>query len=113
MANWGKQASSSILNSQPLSYTGSGTAFSTNFQAQTRQIRIISQINGWVAILQSTASMFSTTTYLSTYGGLYSGTFIAANTANGDYFTVNPGEILGFTSTSTSSGTLISLTEMT
>jgi hypothetical protein len=55
--------------------------------------------------------MFSTSTFLAANGGP-AGTFIAANTASGDYFACNPGQILGFTSTSTSSGTLVSVSEM-
>jgi hypothetical protein len=113
MANWGKQTSSTINVGQPLSWAGTGTSFSTNFSAQTRQIRVISQINGWVAVLQSTATMFSTSTMLAANGGP-AGTYIAANTANGDYWTVNPGQILGFTSTTTgTTGTIISCTELT
>jgi hypothetical protein len=112
-ANWSKAAASKIIVAQPVNYTGSGTAFTTNFSPQTYQIRVISQISGWVAVLQSTATMFSTSTFLGQSGGP-SGTFIAANTANGDYFACNPGQILGFTSTSTSSGTspILSVTEL-
>ena len=61
-ANWGKQGSSKILAAQPLTYSGSGTVFSTNFTAETYQIRVISQIPIWMTVLQSTATMFSTST---------------------------------------------------
>lgn len=111
-ANWSKAPSSKINVVQPLTYSGSGTVFSTNFSPQTYQVRFIGQIASWVAVLQSTATMFSTATYISTAGGLYNGTFLAANTASGDYFAVNPGQILGVTSTATSSGILFSLAEL-
>ena len=113
MANFGKQTSSKILAGQPLTWNQNGTIFSTNFGPQTYQVRVISQINGWLSFMQSTASSFSTTTYLSTAGGpTPAATFVAANTANGDYFTVSPGQIMQFTSTTTSSGILVSLSEM-
>ena len=110
-ANWGKAGSSRITLAQPLTYTGSGTSFTTKFSGETFQVRVISQISGWVGVLDTTATMFSTSTFLAANGGP-AGTFIAANTASGDYFACNPGQILGFTSTSTSSGTLVSVSEM-
>jgi len=110
-AQWAKAGSSKITNGQPLTYTGSGTSFSTKFGPETFQVRVISQISGWVAVLDSTGTMFSTSSFLSANGGP-AGTYIAANTASGDYFACNPGQILGFTSTSTSSGTLVSVSQM-
>ena len=110
--NFGKATASRITVGQPITWAGNGTAFTTNFGPQTYQIRVISQINGWVGIIQSTATIFSTSTYLST-GAFPAATFIAANTANGDYFTVNPGQILQFTSTTTgTTGIIVSVTEM-
>ena len=105
MANWSKYESSRILRAQILQWPGSGTVVSTNFSAQTYQVRVISQISGYVAI-DNTGTLITTTTFAN-------GTYIAANTANGDYFTVTPGEMLEFTSTSTSSGGFVSLSEMT
>jgi hypothetical protein len=105
MANWGKFGSSRISKAQILSWPGSGTVVSTNFQSQTYQVRVISQINGYVAI-DNTGTLITT----STFAG---GTYIAANTANGDYFTVTPGQVLEFTSTTTTSGNLVSVAELT
>lgn len=102
--NWGKNASSRILRGQILQWAGSGTVVSTTFLPGTLQVRVISQINGYVAI-DNTGTSISTSNFSA-------GTFIAANTANGDYFTVTPGQILEFTSTTTSSGGLVSVTDM-
>ncbi len=102
--NFGKQSASRIQRGQILQWTGSGTVVSTTFLPQTYQVRVISQINGYVAI-DNTGTLMST----STFAG---GTFIAANTANGDYFTVTPGQILEFTSTTTTSGGLVSVSDM-
>ena len=105
---YGKQAASRIIVGQPLTWTGSGQIVSSRFSAQTYQVRLISQINGWVSIQDSTSTLFSTSTLL----GSPAATFIAANTASGDYFACNPGQVLVLTSTTTSSGVLISLAEM-
>ena len=100
--NFGKQTSSRILRGQALAWAGTATSDSTPFLPGTLQIRVISQINGWVSI--------GTTMSTATFAG---GTFIAANTANGDYFTVTPGQILTFTSSTTgTTGTIISCSEM-
>jgi hypothetical protein len=104
-ANWAKAGSSRIIVSQPLTWTGSGTIASTNFSPQTYQVRVISQIPAWISIDGSTASLSSTTT-------MAGGTYLAANTASGDFFAVNPGQLLVLTSTATSTGVVISLTEM-
>ena len=111
-ANWAKQGSSRIIVGQPLAWSGTATSFSTKFSPQTYQVRVISQISGWVAVVDTTATMFSTSTFAGANGGP-GGTYIAANTANGDYFAVNPGQILAFTSTTTgTTGTIISCSEM-
>jgi hypothetical protein len=104
MANWGKYGSSRILRGQVLQWAGSGTTVSTTFLPMTLQIRVISQINGYIAV-DNTGTSIST----SNFSG---GTFIAANTASGDYFTVTPGQILEFTSTTTSSGGFVSVADM-
>ena len=64
-------------------------------------MRIISQVTGIV-----TVDNLGT---LPTTAGT-SGTMIAANTASGDYFACTPGEVVAFSSTSTSSGT-VNITE--
>jgi hypothetical protein len=109
-SNWAKAPSSRIIVGQPLTWAAA-TLFTTKFSPQTYQVRVISQINGWVAVLDSTATMFSTSTFAGASGGP-GGTYIAANTANGDYFACNPGQILAFTSTTTTTGIMISVSEM-
>jgi hypothetical protein len=103
--NFGKQTSSRITVSQPLTWAGTGSVTSASFSSQTYQIRVISQINGWIGIDNTGTSV--------TTGTNAGGTFIAANTANGDYFSVTPGQKLQFTSSTTgTTGIIISLAEM-
>ena|SRR5271154_4978724 len=97
-----KNAASRIIKSQNLAWIGSGTIVSTNFGPGIFHVRVISQIPGSV-------SVDNLGTLPTTAGG--NGTFIAANTAAGDYFACTPGEVMAFSSTSTSSGT-VSVTEM-
>ena len=107
MAQWGRQTSSRIIKAQNLTWTGGGTIVSTTFLNETFQVRVISPVPGWIAI----DSVGGSSTVPTTAGG--GGTFIAANTANGDYFTVTGGQILSFSSTSTSTTSpFISVTEM-
>jgi hypothetical protein len=82
---WSKTGASRI-NSPGVSYpwAGTGVSASTAVGTQTVQVRIISQLAGYVTIGTSSDPTIATT------GGV--GTFIAANTANGDYFTVTPGQ---------------------
>jgi hypothetical protein len=104
-----KAPASRINKAQTLSWAGSGTSVTTSFQAQISHVRVISQISGWVAIEPSATqgTLMSTSTFVG-------GTFIAANTANGDYFAVTQGQVLTFTSTTTSSGNqTVSVSEMT
>jgi hypothetical protein len=75
------------------------TQSTTPFGSQTRQVRIASTLGIWVT--------FGTTAVTATAN---SDVYIAANTM-GEYFTVTPGQCLGFISTSTSTG-YVSLTEM-
>jgi hypothetical protein len=104
-----KAPASRIIKAQALAWTGSGTSISTTFTAETFQVRVISQINGWIVFEPSATQ--GTLMSTSTFAG---GTYIAANTANGDYFAVSPGNmVMTFTSTTTSSGNqTVSLSEM-
>jgi hypothetical protein len=107
--NWGKYPSSRILKGQVLAWAGSGTVATTNFGTETFQIRVISQINGYIAI--EPAATAGTLMSTSTFSG---GTFIAANTANGDFFTVSPGMLLTFTSstTGTTGSSIVNVSEL-
>lgn len=106
-----KAPASRIIRGQVLTWPGTGTVISTNFGLgvggpSIHHIRVISQINGWVTIDSTNpGTALSTTTFVP-------GTFIAANTANGDYFAARSGEIMTFTSTTTTSGVLVSCAEM-
>jgi hypothetical protein len=108
MAKFEKATSSRILRGQVLPWAGTGTSISTFFGPQTFQVRVISQINGYISIDQTTGTSLLST---STFSG---GMFIAANTANGDYLTVTPGQYLTFTSstTGTTGSSIISVSEM-
>jgi hypothetical protein len=46
----GKQPSSRISKTQNLQWTGTGILVSTNFVPQTYQIRVATQIAGWMAV---------------------------------------------------------------
>jgi hypothetical protein len=91
------QSASYLGRSQLLNWTGSGTIVSTNFGPETFHVRILSQVAGFITIDSSGA------TAPTSAGG---GALIAANTATGDYFKCRPGQIVQFSSSSTSSGSL-------
>ena len=90
-----KQPASRIIKVQNLAWTGTGTLVSTNFATETWQIRVCCQTAGWFAI-------DNLGTVPTTVGGV--GTLIPASVAGGEYFTVTPGMIFSFSSTTTSTG---------
>jgi hypothetical protein len=102
MSNFfGKQPSSRPIKYQVLAYAGNATSVpSTSFGPQTYQIRVQSEVQGWLAIGDAVApSVTSQTASLK----------IAAN-ADPEYFQVTPGQFAGWNSTSTSTG-MVSITE--
>jgi hypothetical protein len=105
-----KNSSNYPFKYQTLNYgggaSGGATVFTTTFGPETQQIRVLSQVGGWGSIDQSTSSITVTSG-----SGSNTGMLLAANTAQGDYFTVRPGQFFSFCSTTTSSGS-ISCTEM-
>jgi hypothetical protein len=102
---WGKQPSSRPNVYQVLAYAGNATSVpSTNFSAQTYQIRVVSEVQGWLAFGAGTTSG---TTLACTAQS--SSLKINANTDE-EYFTVSPSMMCAFNSTSTSTG-MISITE--
>jgi hypothetical protein len=103
MAFFPKQPASRINRATNLSWVGTGTVVSTNFGPATWQVRVISPVAGYIAI-------DNLGTVPTTAGA--TGTFIAANVANGDTFACTPGEVLSFSSSSTSSAS-VNLTELT
>ncbi len=112
-----KQAASRPIIYQVLQYN-SATVFSTKFSPGTQQIRVMSQIGGWGTINNTT----SETVIASSAGGvgmiitgLTTGYPAAVTTVGGspypEYFTVTPGQLFAFSSTSTSTGAC-TVTEM-
>ncbi len=83
-----------------LNYTGSGAVATTapGVSVGVFHVRVLSQIPGFVAIDVTAAAT-----------GV--GALIAANTAAGDYFQCTPGQIVTFSSTTATTGS-ISVTEM-
>ena len=92
---YGKQLSSRPVRLQELDYAGSGTQVTTNLLSQTYQVRIATDVRGYVAF-GSTAP--TTTSRDTTTVEMF------ANTS--EYFTVTPGQVLSFSSSSTSSGSI-------
>ncbi len=109
-------------SSRPAGATGyqvlqctSATIWSTKFGSAVNQIRVASQLNGWGTINNTTADSVVATS-AGGVGMIISGGTTSANptvyTQVGvEYFTVSPGQIFMFSTTSTSSGA-ISVTEM-
>jgi hypothetical protein len=95
------QHSSRPIKYQNLAYTGSASVGSTIFGTETWQIRVASDISGYVTIGDGAA-----VTATAQSGSMR----IAANTEP-EYFSVSPSQMIAFISTSSSSGN-ISITEM-
>ena len=85
-------------------WAGTGISASTAVGTETFNVRIISQLAGYVTIGTTSDPTIPTT------GGV--GTFIAANTASGDYFQCVPGQKVMFSSTTTSSAAFWNMTEV-
>lgn len=109
---WDKQPASRPITYQNLAYTGGASpstgVVSAKFGVATQQIRVISTLAGWMSIDQSTTAGSGTVGSTAIPGV---GMQIPASTVGGEYFTVTPGQVFNFASTSTSSGN-ISITEM-
>ena len=97
MSNYGKQPSSRPITILQLDYAGSGTQATTPVGAQTYQVRIASDVRGYVAF----GSTSPTTTNRDT------ATVEIFPNLRGEYFTVTPGQVLSFSSSSTSSGSVL------
>jgi hypothetical protein len=101
LSYFSKQMSSRPIKYQNLSYAGSASVPSTNFNSECFQIRVVSDLAGYLVIGDGTAVSATA----------QSGSMkISANVA-GEYFAVTPGQMAAFISTSTSSGN-VSITEM-
>ena len=97
MSYWNKQTASRLGRTVVTAIT-SATAFTTFFGSQTRQVRVASTLPLW-ATIGSTAVVTANS----------AATYIPSNVP--EYFTVSPGQVLNFISTSTSSG-YVTFTEM-
>lgn len=93
-----KASSSRIGKNTLLNFTGAGTNVAPAISVGVYQIRVLSQIAGFLAVGSSAGSSGD-------------GTQISANVAGGDYFTVIPGSIPYFSSFAATTGT-VSVTEM-
>jgi hypothetical protein len=98
--NYGKQRSSRPVKIQELDYTGSGTLATTNLLPQAYQVRVASDVRGYLSF----GSTLPTSTSRDT-----ATVEIFANTS--EYYTTTPGQVLSFASSSTSSGSVL-ITEM-
>jgi hypothetical protein len=95
-----KQPGSRIIKAQNIALTGNAASTpSTDFTAQTYQIRCATTLAGWFRIGDNKADPTA----------VIGDTFIPTGVA--DYFAVSPGQRAAFISTSTSTGNF-SLTEM-
>jgi hypothetical protein len=99
---WGKQLSSRPIRIQELDWTGSGTLVTTTLLPQTWQVRVFSDVRGYLSFGSTSPSSTSRDTATVEIG--------ANNPA--EYFTVTPGNfLLAWSSSSTSSGSIL-ITEM-
>jgi hypothetical protein len=101
MANYfGKTPSSRIIKAQNIALSGNAASTpSTDFTAQTYQVRVATTLAGWFRIGDNKADPTAA----------IGDTFLPTGTI--DYFAVTPGQRAAFISTSTSTGNF-SLTEM-
>ena len=104
MSFWNKQNASRLGRSivtQVATAQVNATQFTTPFGSQTRQVRLAHNFTGGIwATLDSTAVVTANSSAAYLPGNLF------------EYFTVTPGQVLNFISTSTSTG-YVALTEMT
>jgi hypothetical protein len=102
MPKWYSQPASrlgrSIVTSMATAQVASASNFSTNFAAQTYQVRVTSTLPLW-ATIGSTAVITANS----------SAAYIPANVP--EYFAVTSGQVLNFLTTSTSTG-YVTVTEM-
>jgi hypothetical protein len=103
MANWKSQPSSrlgrSIVTSMATAQVAGASNFSTNFAAQTYQVRVASTLPLW-ATIGSTAVITANS----------ASAYIPAGVP--EYFAVTSGQVLNFLTTSTSTGYVV-VSEMT
>jgi hypothetical protein len=97
-----KQPSSRPIKFQVLAYAGNATSVpSTNFGPETWQIRVVSEVQGWLTIGDGTAvSCSAQSSSMKIQGGV-----------DEEYISVSPSQMCAFNSTSTATG-MVSVVEM-
>ena len=97
-----KAPSSRPIKYQVLAYGGGGSSVpSTNFSSETWQVRICSEVQGWIVFGDGTAVSCTA----------QSGSMKIQGGVDEEYITVSPSQMCAFNSTSTSTG-MVSITEM-
>ena len=94
---WGKAPSSRVIKGQEVDWTGSGTLVTTNLTPETFQIRVATDVRGYL-------SFASTSISSSNRDGSFAEIF---PNLQGEYFTVAAGSVIAFSSSSTSSGSVL------
>jgi hypothetical protein len=94
---YGHAPSSRPIRLQELDYAGSGTQVTTTLLNQVYQVRIVSDVRGYVS--------FGSTTITTSSRGV--ATVEIFPSLRGEYFSARPGETLSFSSSSTSSGSVL------
>src|SRR6478752_247985 len=90
---WGKQPSSRVIRGQQLDWTGSGTLATTNLTAQTLQIRVASDVCGYLSFASTSISSSSRgTSFAEIFPNLV-----------GEYLAVAAGSVIAWSSTSSGS----------
>jgi hypothetical protein len=93
---WGKQRSSLPIKISELDWTGSGTLTTTNMGTETFQVRVVSDVRGYLCFGSTSPTSSSRDTATAE---------ILPNVA-AEYFTCRPGMVLAWSSSSTSSGSI-------
>jgi hypothetical protein len=94
---WGKVPSTRVIKGQELDWTGSGTLVTTNLTPETFQIRVVTDVRGYL-------SFASTSISSSNRDGSFAEIF---PNLQGEYFTVAAGSVIAFSSSSTSNGSVL------
>jgi hypothetical protein len=95
---WSKAPSSKVVRGQELDWTGSGTLVTTNLSAAgVVQCRVVSDVRGFVNFASTSISSSSRGTSFAE---------IMPNVA-GEYFTVAQNSVIAWSSSSTSSGSVL------
>ena len=92
-----KARSSRATKINELDYTGSGTLATTTMGSQTYQVFVVSDVRGYLSFGSTTITTSSRDT----------ATIEIIPNVQGSFWTVTPGQVLSFSSSSTSSGSVL------